>query len=128
MVLLLAAVAALFLVLSYTHPRARAANAMGKQPPACHHLKDEDAVRMLGPENKAHSRRIATTSSRAQTLFDLGMLAAHGFNQLEAATWFQVGSGIVCVCICVCVPHGVRPGQMDSCAGRKGGRWFGDGL
>jgi len=90
-ILLLAAVAALYLVLSFTNPRARAAQAaVGRQAPKCYPLGDEEASRMLGPDNTAYNRTIATTSTRAQTLFNLGMLAAHGFNQLEAATWFKV--------------------------------------
>lgn len=95
LLLLLAAIAALYLVLSYTNPRARAAQAVvGSNKPKCYPLADEQAVRWLGPENKAYSRQIATASSSAQTLFNLGMLAAHGFNQLEATSWFQVCTAV----------------------------------
>lgn len=91
LVLLLAAVAALYLVLSYTNPRARAAQAaVGNRAPKCYPIANDQAIRMLGAENKAYSRTIATSSPGAQVLFNLGMLAAHGFNELEATSWLQV--------------------------------------
>lgn len=106
LLLLVAAIAALYLVLSYTNPRARAAQAVvGSSKPKCYPLADEQAVRGLGPENKAYSRQIATASSSAQTLFNLGMLAAHGFNQLEAISWFQVrttSSSAICTATMRC--------------------------
>lgn len=91
LLLLAAALGALYLVLSHTNPRARAAQVVvgHSNTLKCFPLKDEEAARLLGAD-KAYSRAIVTASARSQTLFDLGMLAAHGFNQLEAAAWFQV--------------------------------------
>lgn len=102
-VLLLAAVAVFYLVLSVTNPRARASQAVvGHARPKCYPMADDHAVRMLGPENKAYRRTIATSSPGAQVLFNLGMLAAHGFNQVEATSWLQVS----CVCCLKLTPCG----------------------
>lgn len=96
LLLLLAAVAALYLVLGYTNPRTRASQSVvGNSRPKCYPIANDQAVRMWGPENKAYSRRIATASPGTQVLFNLGMLAAHGFNQLEATAWLQVRGALL---------------------------------
>lgn len=93
LLLIIAAVAGLYLVLVHTNPRARAAKVMvGYNKPKCYPLENEHAVKLLGPENTAYHREIATDSYSTQTLFDLGMLALHGFNQEEATTWLKVSS------------------------------------
>ena len=95
LLLLLAALAGLYLVLIHTNPRARAAKVVvGHSRPKCYPLEQDHAVRLLGPENKAYHRTIATSSTSTQTLFDLGMLALHGFNQLEATAWFTVRGAV----------------------------------
>lgn len=57
----------------------------------CFPLDDKDRVRLLGSQNTLVHRPIATSSEWAQTLFDLGLLALAGFNQLEATGMFEVG-------------------------------------
>jgi hypothetical protein len=56
----------------------------------CYELDDQDRVKLLGAQNKVVNHTIATSNSWAQVLFNLGLLAAHGFSQLEATSMFQV--------------------------------------
>lgn len=63
--------------------------------PAVHHLQcfpldDKDTVKLLGGQNRLAHRPMATSSEWGQVLFDLGLLALAGFNQLEATSRFQV--------------------------------------
>lgn len=84
------AVAAAGAVLYVTLTSARARAVAGtRQPAKCYALSDAELVRSLAADGFTH-RPIATTSPAAQALFDLGMLAAHGFNQDEATSMFQV--------------------------------------
>ncbi|KAF8055909.1 hypothetical protein HT031_006548 [Scenedesmus sp. PABB004] len=88
--LLLASVALLGVALRLTSPRARAAASLGRGPPRCFALDDEERVKLLGAANRAVNRSIATSSpGAAGVLFNLGLLALHSFNQLEATTMFQ---------------------------------------
>jgi hypothetical protein len=112
LLLLLAAVAALYLVLGYTNPRTRASQSVvGNSRPKCYPIANDQAVRMWGPENKAYSRKIATASPGAQVLFNLGMLAAHGFNQLEATAWLQVCSVWGCQAVVEPLPLSLKGPQ-----------------
>jgi hypothetical protein len=50
-------------------------------------------VKLLGEQNTLVQRRMASSSEWAQALFNLGLLALAGFNQMEATNMFQVGLG-----------------------------------
>ncbi|KAF6261103.1 hypothetical protein COO60DRAFT_1699955 [Scenedesmus sp. NREL 46B-D3] len=57
--------------------------------PKCFPLDDKDTVKLLGGQNRLAHRPMATSSEWGQVLFDLGLLALAGFNQLEATSRFQ---------------------------------------
>lgn len=91
--LLMAAALAAYALISAGSPSTRAAQALlRRKAPKCYALADAEAAKLLGPQNRAYHRTIATREAQAQSLFDLGMVAAHGFNQLEAAHWFEVSA------------------------------------
>ena len=54
----------------------------------CRMANDAALQHLAGAHHSPHA--IATSSPTAQQLFDLGMLQLAGFNQLEAAHFFQV--------------------------------------
>jgi hypothetical protein len=93
--LTVAAVAALLVVLHWAGPRSRArrrgsaSSQPGEGGPRCFPLSDTERVKLVGPQNKAAHRRVATASEAAQALFDLGLLQAWGFERFEAAANFE---------------------------------------
>jgi hypothetical protein len=48
-------------------------------------------VKLLGEQNRLVVRRMASSSEWSGALFNLGLLALAGFNQMEATNMFQVG-------------------------------------
>ncbi|KAI8463443.1 MAG: hypothetical protein J3K34DRAFT_526977 [Monoraphidium minutum] len=88
-----AAVALLLLALRFTTPRGRAGPARrggGRGgAPKCFALSDTDRVKLVGSQNAAAQRPVATGSEGAQVLFNLGLLQAWGFERVEAAVNFQ---------------------------------------
>lgn len=88
--------AVLMVVMSYTapfhvHKHSTSTSTTGAAGPKCYPLSDTERVKLLGSQNKAVRRRIVTESKSAQTLFDLGLLHAWGFERSEAIGNFQVG-------------------------------------
>lgn len=77
------------LTLQWTSPANRTSK-YARQPPKCFPMDDKDKVKLIGSQNQVVHHAIATQDPSAQTLFDLGLLQAWGFNQLEAANFFQV--------------------------------------
>ncbi|GBF99344.1 hypothetical protein Rsub_11756 [Raphidocelis subcapitata] len=95
-VLTVAAVAVLMLVLNLAGPRSRSRRRDGRGGgggggggPRCFPLSDTERVKLVGPQNKAVHRPVATASESTQALFDLGLLQAWGFERFEAAANFE---------------------------------------
>eukprot|EP00879_Flechtneria_rotunda_P024619 GHRR01026117.1.p1 GENE.GHRR01026117.1~~GHRR01026117.1.p1 ORF type:complete len:671 (+),score=198.53 GHRR01026117.1:633-2645(+) len=79
----------LYLTLSWSTPGIGPGGSVNSRLPTCFPLEDKDKVRLLGSQNRLVHHKVATNNAWAQTFFNLGLLALHGFNQLEATNMFQ---------------------------------------
>jgi len=86
LVLLLAgSILLLYAAFSWSHPRLRAATSASKMHShKCYEMDDKDRVKLLGAQNQVVNHTIATSNAWALDLFNLGLLAAHGFNQFRS--------------------------------------------